>query len=104
MGPLATTSTNGQTALSDLFALSDEQILEIEPEKEMARSESRGGSHEPAAKQPPADRFEGAASTGTATAPSSTSHEPPVTSPAASEPAAWHAAQTKDPQDRGAAR
>src|SRR5258707_4992483 len=97
MGPLATTSTNGQTALSDLFALSDEQILEIEPEKEMARSESRVGSHEPAAKQPPADRSEDAALTGTATAPSSTSHESLVTSPDAVEPPAWLAAQMKDP-------
>src|SRR5258706_8393276 len=97
MGPLATTSTNGQTALSDLFALSDEQILEIEPEKEMARSESRVGSHEPAAKQPPADRSEDAALTGTATAPSSTSHESLVTSPDAVEPPAWLAAEMKDP-------
>src|SRR5258706_15191152 len=97
MGPLATTSTNGQTALSDLFALSDEQILEIEPEKEMARSESRVGSHEPAAKQPPADRSEDAALTGTATAPSSTSHESLVTSPDAAEPPAWLAAQMQDP-------
>jgi hypothetical protein len=97
MDPLATTSTNGQTALSDLFALSDEQILEIEPEKEMARSESRVGSHEPAAKQPPADRSEDAALTGTATAPSSTSHESLVTSPDAVEPPAWLAAQMKDP-------
>jgi hypothetical protein len=104
MGPLATTSTNGQTALSDLFALSDEQILEIEPEKEMARSESRVGSHEPAAKQPPADRSEDAALTGTATAPSSTSHESLVTSPDAVEPPAWLAAQMKDPWGREEAR
>src|SRR5258708_7663676 len=97
MGPLATTSTNGQPAVSDLFALSDEQILEIEPEKEMARSESRVGSHEPAAKQPPADRSEDAALTGTATAPSSMSHGSLGTSPDAVEPPAWLAAQMKDP-------
>src|SRR5258708_17008829 len=97
MGPLATTSTNGQPAVSDLFALGDEKILEIEPEKEMARREARGGSHEPAGKQPPADRSEDAALTGTATAPSSTSHQSPVTSRDATEPPAWLAAQMKDP-------
>src|ERR1700687_6104535 len=100
MDHLATTtlaSTN--EALHDLFALSDDQILEIEPEKEGANGESRLGRQESstaAAKQVPT-RPGDVTQTGTAKAPSSASRESPSTSHDAPEPPSWLAAQMKDP-------
>src|SRR3981189_1972623 len=84
-----TNSSNGESSLHDFFALSDEQILAIEPEKEVARSDSRATSE-----QAPANRSEIAVPT--TTAPSSTHREPRVTSQNAAEPPAWLAAQMRD--------
>ena len=103
MDSLATTtvaSTNDQTALHDLFAMSDEQILEIEPETETASGESRLARQESstaAASQTPNTLAHDASPTGTGTAPSSTGRESAITSHDAAEPPAWLAAQMKDP-------
>jgi hypothetical protein len=88
-------STNDQTELHDLFSLSDEQILEINPEKEVAPHESRVATREAPAKQSPPNRADAAAPT--ATASSSTSHESLVTTHDSAEPPAWLAAQMNDP-------
>jgi len=91
-----TTASNGESSIQDLFALSDEQILEIEPQKEVALNESPATSQEATATQATASRPEDATPTG-ATSPSSftshgsraTSHDP--------EPPVWLAAQMRDP-------
>jgi len=44
----ATTPANGESGLHDLFALTDEQILEIEPQEEVASGESQVTSGEAA--------------------------------------------------------
>src|SRR6202048_5240856 len=101
MDHLATTtlaSTN--EALHDLFAMSDEQILEIEPETETANGESRLARQESstaAASQTPNSLAHDAPPTETGTPPSSTGRESAITSHDAAEPPAWLAAQMKDP-------
>jgi hypothetical protein len=89
-----------ESNVADLFALSDEQILEIAPETEVALTES------PAENQETSTAAATSASTagpgeppqaGTARAPSSTSHESPVTGHVGLEPPAWLAAQMQDP-------
>jgi hypothetical protein len=80
--------TNGQSALHDLFALTDEQILEIEPDAQdaaVARDPlpvTREGT--------PAGQLQASTST------SSTGHGTQSTEPVP-EPPAWLAAQMKDP-------
>jgi hypothetical protein len=101
MVPLPTTTLpnpSEQTGLHDLFALTDEQILEIAPEG--ANSQSRGGSQETstaAARQVPATHPVDATVTGDGSGHSSTNHESLVTSHDAAEPPAWLAAQMQDP-------
>ena len=91
---MATATASGGD-VHDLFALSDEQILEIAPETEGARTELPATSEQAPGKQAPASQRED--STRKATAPSSASHESPVTSHVALEPPAWLAAQMQDP-------
>jgi len=95
-GSLATQGHNGENTLHELFALSDEQILEIEPQKEVALSESPARSQEATAKQATASRPEDATPTGATTPSSFTSHEPRATGHDSAEPPAWLAAQMKD--------
>src|SRR5258708_647882 len=108
----AASSANGESALQDLFALTDEQILEIEPEAEPSGlapavipsearnltsyatdqvAQSKRDSSSPAA--PRNDRTEQSASDAAAT-----SHESPVTSHAEAEPPAWVAEAMNDPR------
>jgi hypothetical protein len=102
MDQLSTTAaanTNEETVLHDLFALSDEQILEIEPETGVARSESQTASEPAPAKQTPVNRTEDAAPS-PAFSTSQTvpvSYESSVTNRGALEPPAWLAAQMQDP-------
>src|SRR5713101_7687248 len=93
----------GGSSVQDLFALSDEQILEIEPEAEAAGQQVSVA---------PAERLPASANgnAGTPAAASATSHQPPVTSHQSTdqgtsaqpqldvplEPPAWLAAQMKD--------
>ena len=99
----AATASNNETSAHDLFALSDEQILEIEPEAEAAGQQVSVA---------PAERLPASANgnAGTPAAASATSHQPPVTSHQSTdqgtsaqpqldvplEPPAWLAAQMKD--------
>jgi len=92
----AATAANGESSIQDLFTLSDEQILEIEPQKEVAPSESRATSQEATATQVTASRPEDATPTGATTPSPFTSHESRATSHDP-EPPAWLAAQMKDP-------
>jgi hypothetical protein len=87
--------TNGDVTPHDLFVLTDEQILEIEPQEEVASGESRVASQEAPGHtgQPaPSNQTEDTARA------SSTSHESPVTSHAAAEPPQWVAEAMNDPQ------
>jgi hypothetical protein len=92
---ISTAGANGESSIQDLFALSDEQILEIQPETELASRESQVATEQMPAKQLPAKRPEDA--TPISTAPSSTSHEARATSHDAAEPPPWLAAQMQDP-------
>src|SRR6267142_1500623 len=86
------TASNRDNSIQDLFALSDEQILEIAPEGEGANSESRGASQEistAAVRQEPATRPGDVTRTGAETATPGTSHD-------FAEPPAWLAAQMQD--------
>jgi len=96
-GSLATQGYNGENTLHELFALSDEQILEIEPQKEVVPSDSRATSQGATAKQATASRPEDATPAGATTPSSSTSHESRATSHVGADPPAWLAAQMKDP-------
>jgi len=84
----------------ELLVLSDEQILDIAPEVDSARTETRSVDQEPSAV---AARSTLAASpgeqpqTGAAKSPSSTGHESTVTGHDSAEPPAWLAAQMQDP-------
>jgi hypothetical protein len=92
---IETSPANGESAVHDLFALTDEQILEIEPQEEVASGESRVASQEAPGHtgQPaPSNQTEDAARA------SSTSHESPVTSHAEAEPPQWVAEAMNDPQ------
>src|SRR6266404_5116453 len=93
--------SNGASTLHDLFVLTDEQILEIEPEAQdvavrsstvdaRARTEEKRDS--PIATLPQNDGLP-AGSPNT----EATSHQSPVTSHASAEPPAWLSAQMKDP-------
>src|SRR5258708_12045369 len=108
----AASSANGESALQDLFALTDEQILEIEPEAEPSGlapavipsearnltsyatdqvAQSKRDSSSPAA--PRNDRTEQSASDAAAT-----SHESPLTSHSKAEPPAWVAEAMNEPR------
>src|SRR5712692_1178322 len=112
-----TTGSNGESTLHDLFALTDEQILEIEPEARdvhaedsAAEAQSKSNRDSPPASQamgqrtssPSAPRNDGAETNSRNLALTSrespvTSHEQPVTSHDSAEPPPWLAAQMKDP-------
>ncbi len=102
----AASSANGHVALHDLFALTDEQILEIDPEPQeaAANGESRAANQRTpltTGQQTSPNQEHGAAKSAitaeAAASPSSTSHESPVTSHDSAEPPPWLAAQMKDP-------
>ncbi len=89
-----------ETKASDLFVLSDEQILDIAPDTEVARTEPRVAIQETSTAAPSSTstaRSGEAAQAGAAKAPSSTSHESQITNHDSAEPPAWLAAQMKDP-------
>jgi hypothetical protein len=95
---------NGQSALHDLFALTDEQILEIEPEAQdleitsfpPANAQEEKGQLEAGVTQSrPSDQ--------PAPAQPATNQQPPVTSQDV-EPPPWLAAQMKDPWNGEEAR
>jgi hypothetical protein len=98
---------NGQTALHELFALTDEQILEIEPEAAEAAP-----VEQPLLAVP--DRRGDAARTASATDPNSIAASPrPINNtqqiaqagvPVLQEPPPWLAAQMKDPWTGGEAK
>jgi hypothetical protein len=95
------TTSNGENSIQDLFALSDEQILEIAPDN-VVNDESREASQETstaAGRQTLANRAGDATLTANANAnaPSSTSHESQATSHDSAVPPAWLAAQMRDP-------
>ena len=99
---ISATRISGESTMQDLFALSDEQILEIEPQPEATRGDSAA----------PAERVPVSASgnVGAAAEPSVTGHQSPVASRESTEqrtgtqsqmalplePPAWLAAQMKD--------
>jgi hypothetical protein len=93
----AASSANGQSTPHDLFALTDEQILEIEPEvQEVQRSSAdvqpeskRDTSAAPLPRN--GDPQAGPPDAG------ATSHEPPATSHVPQEPPEWLAQRMKDP-------
>src|SRR5258708_7348094 len=108
----AASPANGESALQDLFALTDEQILEMEREEDPSDpapavipsearnltsyatdqvAQSKRDSSSPAA--PRNDRTEQSASDAAAT-----SHESPVTSHAEAEPPRWVAEAMNDPR------
>ena len=90
----AAVASSGESSIQELFALSDEQILDIAPEKEAARPDAVA-SQESLPRQTLATRTEDAMPS--ATAPSSTSHESRATSHDTAEPPPWLAAQMQDP-------
>jgi hypothetical protein len=117
----AESSTNGQSTAHDLFALSDEQILEIEPEAQDAEvgEEERaanGSANARADSSTPSPSHFGAsarnanvveADRGLAIAnrpAENTSHQSPATGHAAAEPPKWLAERMADPQSGGEAR
>jgi len=88
-----------ESKASDLFALSDEQILDIAPETGVAHTEPPIANQETSTAAPSSTstaRPGEATQTGTAKAPSATSHDSLVTSHNAAEPPAWLAAQMQD--------
>jgi hypothetical protein len=99
---------NGQSSAQDLFALTDEQILEIEPETQDAQI-VEAARPSPAAipnESAETDRF---ATTHARELSATTSHESPVTSQQSQagsqqEPPKWLADKMADPQTGGEAR
>src|SRR5258708_27460419 len=83
----AAVASSGENSIQELFALSDEQILDIAPEKEVARPDAVA-NQEAQARETLASRAEDA--TPNATAPGSTGHD-------TVEPPPWLAAQMQDP-------
>jgi hypothetical protein len=105
--------SNGRSAVHDLFALTDEQILEIEPEAQeavrsgewrVASQETPGNTGQPAPLGQVEEATKSAIKSDAATRPSSTSHESPVTSHNAAEPPHWVAEAMNDPQQGGEVR
>src|SRR5260370_39886243 len=107
----AATASDNETSAHDLFALSDEQILEIEPEAEVVGQQVSVTPAEQTSLSANGDA-------GAAAAPPVTGRQSPVTSQQAAdqgaraqpglavplEPPAWLAAQMKDPWGGGEAR
>jgi hypothetical protein len=93
----STAGSNGESSIQDLFALSDEQILDIAPETEVALTESPAANQEAAATSASKAGLGEPPQAGAARAPSSTSHESPITGHVGPEPPPWLAAQMKDP-------
>lgn len=95
----AASPANGHAALQDLFALTDEQILEIEPEAQAASTQDSAAAGQPKSKSDSAvtslPRNDGSPAGSPDAA--ATSHESPVTSHDSPEPPPWLAAQMKDP-------
>jgi hypothetical protein len=111
----ANLSGNGETSLRDLFALTDEQILEIEPEAQdvQVRGSTDAGEVSPAARADSSSQATSSASqnddaSATAhtsqNAPNKASHESPVTSRVPSAPPKWLADRMADPQTGAEAR
>ncbi len=92
-----TAPSNGASTLHDLFALTDEQILEIEPEAQDAAVRNAtvdaGVQTEEKRDSPPGND---GSPTESPVAPA-TGHQSQVTSHDSAEPPAWLAAQMKDP-------
>jgi hypothetical protein len=89
-----------ESNVADLFALSDEQILEIAPEAGAPADAGQVAGDGPSVHQPKTNsQPEKTADRSLPSAPitSHTSHESPVTSHDSIEPPAWLAAQMKDP-------
>jgi hypothetical protein len=114
-------STNGQSTAHDLFALTDEQILEIEPEaQDIDVGDGARAANGPAGTKADSSALAPAqvgasarndnivqADRGVANADrpgESTSHQSPATSHAAAEPPKWLAERMADPQNGGEAR
>jgi hypothetical protein len=107
---------NGQTALHDLFALTDEQILEIEPEAQDVQlcGSTRASEVSPDAQADSSDQAAGGATRNddaattahtSQNAPNKSSHESPVTSHQQSAtPPKWLADRMADPQTGAEAR
>jgi hypothetical protein len=105
-------SANGESTLGDLFALSDEQILEIEPEPQDS-SVAPGASSAPASDAPPpeAPSVQGSSASKAASAPPVTEHGPRATGHDAQpgmvapvQPPKWLADMMADPQAGAEAR
>jgi len=96
-----TAPSNGASTLHDLFALTDEQILEIEPEAQDAAVRSStadaGAQAEEKRDSPIAALRQNDGSPAAPLSTEGTSHQLPVTSHDSAEPPAWLAAQMKDP-------
>ena len=110
MNPQTTlpTGTNGESTLHELFTLSDEQILEIEPEPELGAQANRPNSSVLTQHAAPLQQRNASGTNHGATQvsnawpdanhqPPSTSHESPATNHESAEPPPWLAAQMKDP-------
>ena len=105
----AASPANGHSTVHDLFALTDEQILEIEPEAQDTTASgelravngqttrSAGQTASPAQRNQVTGDPRGDAATEASSGISSTSHQSQVTSHSQQEPPAWLAAQMKDP-------
>jgi hypothetical protein len=111
MNPPISTSTppaNGASTLHDLFALTDEQILEIEPEPQDVAVRSStvdaGARMEEKRDSPIAALPENKGLAAGSPDTEATSHQSPVTSHDSAEPPAWLAAQMKDPWTGGEAK
>jgi hypothetical protein len=103
-GPVGTTtlgSKNNDAALQDLFALSDEQILDITPGVEVADQRDSATSGEPASNA--TNRNAGDVAAPVTSQPASSHHTPdrgksaPPQIPVPQEPPTWLAAQMQDP-------
>ncbi len=96
--------SNGASTLHDLFALTDEQILEIEPEAQDAamRSAAVDAGAQTEEKRDSVPGNDGSPTESPNAA--ATSHQSPVTSHDSAEPPAWLAAQMKDPWTGGEAK
>jgi hypothetical protein len=101
------TGVNGHSTLQDIFALTDEQILEIGPEAQDVETSGASSAGLTNAQEQKLQQETGATqpqqNDKSAQAPPATSHQSAVTSHDA-EPPAWLAAQMKDPWNGEEAR
>jgi hypothetical protein len=106
--------TNGASTLHDLFAMTDEQILEIEPEAQDVQvrcstdaadvSLNTQADSLPRAAGDASRKDASRAADASQHQPQSTSHQSPVTSHQSSEPPPWLAERMTDPQSGADAR